>query len=167
MKRGLLLIFLTLSLLATLCNAQSSIGKSAKPKMNKAASALSFEESLVAKEKEVWEAFKRKDADALKGLLAEDAYEIDDEGELSTKAHQISSLADLSITEYMMEEIKVVPINKDAAIVRYKVMAKGSYKGKEFDPHWSRASAVWVNRGGKWQNLLYQETPIKENRGVI
>ena len=131
--------------------------------MNKAASASSFDESLIAKEKETWEAFKRKDAAALKSLLAEDAYEIDDEGELSTKAHQISSLADLTITEYMMEDIKVVPINKDAAIVRYKVMAKGSYKGKEFDPNWSFASAVWVNRGGKWQNLLYQETPIKKN----
>jgi hypothetical protein len=163
MKKYLPLVFLTLSLLAPVCFAQSGMGESAKPKMNKAASASLFEESLIAKEKEVWEAFKRKDANALKGLLAEGAYEIDDEGELSTKAHQISTLADLSLTEYMMEEIKVVPINKDAAIVRYKVMIKGSYKGKEFDPKWSFASAVWVNRSGNWQNLLYQETPIKRN----
>ena len=61
-----------------------------------------------------------------------------------------------------MADHKVVMIDKRAAIIRYKVMVKGSYKGKEFVPHWSVASAVWVNRAGKWQNILYQETKIKE-----
>jgi hypothetical protein len=163
MKKYLPVVFLMLSLLSPLCFAQSSMNKSAKPGLEKAASAASLEESLIAKEKEVWEAFKRKDASALKGLLADDAYEVDDEGEISTKAQQIESLNDMNLTRYRMSDLKVVVINKDAAIVRYKVMIEGSYKGEEFVPNWSIASAVWVNRAGKWQNILYQETKIKKS----
>ena len=158
MKKHFALASFALLILAASALAQGG-DKMAKPKMGK----TSLEQALIAKEKETWEAFKRKDEAAIKGLIADDAYEVDDDGMVSDKAQQIRELSDLTITDYMMEDAKVVMINKDAAIVRYKVMVKGSYKGKSFDPHWAMASAVWANRGGKWQNVLYHETTIKQN----
>jgi glyoxylase I family protein len=146
-------IILTLSTLITtfalvpLCFAQSSKG--------------SLDDALVAKEREVWEAFKRKDANALKKLLSDDAYEVDDGGRIQTKADQIASLTDLTITDYQMDDIKVIRIDPNAAIIRYRVVIKGSYKGEAFDASPSMASAVWARRGNTWQNVVYHETTIK------
>jgi len=46
----------------------------------------------------------------------------------------------------------------DVAILRYKCNLKGSMEGKKFKP--SYATEVWVNRGGKWMIVSYQETII-------
>jgi hypothetical protein len=141
MKKHFALVTFALLLLAASALAQGG-DKMMKPKAGKP----SLEQALIAKEKETWEAYKRKD-----------------EGVLTTKAQQIQSISDLTISDYTMQDVKVVMLSKDSAIVMYKVMAKGSYKGKAFEPHWALASAVWANRGGKWQNVLYQETAIKQN----
>jgi len=120
-----------------------------------------LDEALIAKEKQVWEAYKRKDAATLRDLLHDTSYAIEDaDGEIITKAEALADLPNFTIDDYMMKNVQVIPINRGAAIVRYNVMVKGSSKGKPFTPHWSTASSIWVEHNGKWQNLVYQETQV-------
>lgn len=123
-----------------------------------------FAAALVAKEKSVWDAYQRRDTAALSELISEDSYSVEDaDGEIITRAQALRTLPDLVVTEYAMENPEVIRINSTAAVVRYKVKVKGSFKGEAFTPHWARVSSVWVKRNGKWQNFLYQETEIKHH----
>jgi hypothetical protein len=162
MRKIIIQAVMVLLAAASLCFAQTTMEKSKAEKADKKMSKNTLEEKLINKEREVWEAFKRKDVAALKSLLSDDSYEVDDDGTLNTKAQQIESVADLNLTSYQIEDSRVLVINKDVAIVTYKITTEGSYKGKPFEPGASLASAVWANRGGTWQNIFYQETKIKQ-----
>ena len=121
-------------------------------------------ENLVANEKQVWEAYKRKDAAALRELTRDDSYSVEDaNGEIITRAEALADLPNFTIDDYSMKDIQVIPINSGAAIVRYSVMVKGSSKGTPFVPHWSIVSSIWVEHNGAWKNLVYQETQIQHH----
>lgn len=120
-------------------------------------------EDLILKEKEVWDAYKFKDAKALGQLMAEDYYAIEDaDGEIMSRAEAIRSVSGLELKDYEMKDFAVVEINDGSAIVRYKVKVKGAAYNHAFAPRWSIASSIWVQRAGRWQNLMYQETKIGE-----
>lgn len=137
---------------------------SAKPtEAGKVARKSALHEELIAKEKEVWAAYKAKDAKALAQLLAEDYYAVEDaDGEIMSKAEAIQSVPELDLQKFEMQNLAVIEINENAAIVRYKVKIEGAAHKHEFIPHWSMVSSTWVKRAGKWQNLMYQETKIGE-----
>lgn len=107
------------------------------------------------------EAFKNRDAVAIERLLTEDhtavtAYY----GGPQTRAQQLKSLPDLKLTEYATGKYDVTLLSKDVALVTYALKQKGTFQGKEV-PRRSYASALWVNRGGKWREAFYQETPLE------
>jgi hypothetical protein len=151
--------FVALFLLALIPVAPSTVAKpteSAKPEKISAT-----HEKLIAKEKEIWDAYKQKDAKALEQLLAEDYYAIEDaDGEIMSKREAIQSVRSLEIKNYEMKDVTVIPINDGSAIVRYQVKMEGTVFKHALIPQWSMVSSVWVKRAGKWQNLMYQETKI-------
>jgi hypothetical protein len=137
------------------CTTQSDTNRNGKSLL---------ETILVKKEKDVWEAYKLRDSEALRALVSDDSYSIEDaDGSIITQAQALKNLPDLSISDYTMQNFKVIPINSGAAIVRYNVKVSGSSKEEKFTPHWSTVSSVWVKRSGKWQNLLYQETEVQHH----
>lgn len=159
MKKAFLfacLIFMTSFALAPFADAKpTEVGKTAKK------SAL--HEELIAKEKEVWDAYKRKDAEAVGQLLAEDYYAIEDaDGEIMSKMEAILSVRELDLAKYEMQNLAVIEINDSSAIVRYKVKIEGAAHKHAFVPHWSIVSSIWVKRAGEWKNLMYQETKMGE-----
>src|SRR5262249_25417629 len=101
------------------------------------------------------EAFQKRDATAIKPLLTEDhvAVTVYYSGPQKV-SDQIASLPDLKLTEYSPGKLQVTLLGKEAALVTYELTMKGTFKGKEV-PRKSYAAAVWVNRGGKWQELHY------------
>ncbi len=122
-----------------------------------------FDDELITKERQVWEAYRVRDAKALGQLLAEDFYAIEDvDGEIMTKKEALAGLNELDLKNFQMEDFKVISINEGAAIVRYKVKVTGEAKRHPMTSHWSRVSSVWTKRGGQWQNLSYQETWIEQ-----
>jgi len=107
------------------------------------------------------EAFQKKDAEAIKRLLAEDHVAVTVYyGGPQRVSDQLASLPELKLTEYAAGKVQVTLQGKEAALVTYELTMKGTFKGKEV-PRKSYASAVWVNRGGKWLELHYQETPLE------
>jgi uncharacterized protein (TIGR02246 family) len=107
------------------------------------------------------DAYFKKDVDTMKRLMSDDHVAIVASGQRESKEEHLKSLADLKLTEYTMEDVKVTMPSKDVAIITYRANVKGSFKGKELPPKIT-ASSVWANRNGKWQEVLYQETAVEK-----
>ncbi|MBY0526017.1 MAG: nuclear transport factor 2 family protein [Gemmataceae bacterium] len=107
------------------------------------------------------EAFVKQDADTIKRMITDDHTTILGNGVRLTRAEQLKSLADLKLATYTMEEAKVTQPLKDVAVLTYKGMQKGSYKGKDFS-RTIAVTSVWVRQDGKWLEAAYQETPIEK-----
>ena len=79
--------------------------------------------------------------------MTEDFVEAGEMG-IRGKSEAIQDLkANLTLTEYAMEGGKVLELSKDAALLTYQLIQKGSYKGQDL-PSKANCTAVYVRRGG-------------------
>ena len=115
------------------------------------------QDALIAKEKEAFETFKTKKADAFGRLLGKDFLGVDANGVLD-KSAEVKSVGEADIKDYALSDIKVVMAAKNTAVLTYKLTQHGTYKGQAL-PTNVYASSVWANRGGKWLVVFHQETP--------
>ena len=113
---------------------------------------------LVSKEKQLWDANRRQDVRALSDLLADDTYAVETDGSVLDKRQQLADLANLSITDVRMDSTRVVRLDRNVGIVRYRVLLTGAYKGTAMVPAWSEVSAVWALRSGQWRCVAYHAT---------
>jgi hypothetical protein len=120
-----------------------------------------LEEKIVVLEKQVEEALKKKDWETFDSLLVEDCMVVGSDG-FQRKPEMLQDLkANFSLSDFSMADVNVVAVNKDVALITYKAMGKGSYKGEDWSVQ-AYVSSVWVKRGGKWLTILRQDTPITE-----
>jgi Domain of unknown function (DUF4440) len=145
-KNHLPLIAIALLAVASLANAQTGT----KTKAN-------LDKMIVENSRATWEAYKTRNVAAMKALTADD-YASNSLTGASNLKQDIDTIDKLTIEQYSIDDPKVSWVTKDVAILRYKCALKGSYDGKPFAPVY--ATEVWVNRGGKWQIVSYQETPV-------
>ena len=103
------------------------------------------------------QAFAKGDAATIRGLLADDQIAILAYGPPESKADQLKKLADLKFETASMEDVKAVTLSKDVVAVSYRLVQKGTFKGKALAPE-VYALAVWAKRDGQWQQVTYQET---------
>lgn len=146
MRKNLLLVLVILMATTTIGIAQTAASSNAK----------NLEQKLIENSRATWEAYKSKNIAAIKALTAEDYVSYTLAGPSNLK-QDIDTIGKLNIENYTIDDPKVIWATKDVAILRYKCDLKGSMEGKTFGPVYS--TEVWVNRGGKWQIVSYQETP--------
>jgi hypothetical protein len=115
---------------------------------------------IFAKEKATWETIKNKDYAAFGNMLASDYIEVEDDG-VYDKAGIIAFVKDLNITETTFSDWKMLPIDNDAVILTYTTNLKATFKGEAMPTGPYRSAAAYVNRGGKWQSIYYQQTLAK------
>jgi hypothetical protein len=151
MRKTLPLFVITLLAVATLSGAATRVRAQSKAK------AADSDQTIINNSRATWEAYKSKDIAAMKALTAKE-YASNAVTGPSTLQQDIDTIDKLTIESYSIDEPKVTWVTKDVAILRYKADLKGSYAGKPFGPAY--ATEVWVNRGGKWQIVSYQETPV-------
>jgi len=151
--RNRTLLAIVALLVATLSLAQTEATSKSKAK---ASGAGSSDQMLIDNSRATWEAYKSRNIAAMKALTADD-YAANTQAGPSNLQQDIDTISKLTIESFSIDEPKVTWATKDVAILRYKCDLKGSYDGKPFKPVY--ATEVWVNRGGKWQILSYQETP--------
>ena len=115
---------------------------------------------IISKSRATWEAYKNRDIAAIKALTPED-YESFSLLGSSNLQQDIASLNNktLTIESYSIDDAKVSMAAKNVAILRYKCNLRESFQGKPINGQ-IYATEVWVNRGGKWQIVSYQETPV-------
>lgn len=151
MKKDLPLFIVTLFAVLTICMAQTGASESNGGNV--------LAQKIIENSRSTWEAYKNRNISALKEYTAEDYASFAVPGP-SNLQQDIAGLTDKSITieAYTITDPKVTMATKDVAIHRYKCELKGTIQGKPLQPAY--VTEVWVNRGGKWQIVSYQETPL-------
>ena len=149
MRKTLPLVVVTLLAVASLAGALT--GAAAKSKAKRAS-----DQMIINNSRATWEAYKSRNTAAMKALTAPEYVSYSLTGPSNLK-QDIDTIDKLTIQSYTIDDPKVTWVTKDVAILRYKCDLKGSYEGKQFAPVY--ATEVWVNRGGKWWIVSYQETP--------
>jgi hypothetical protein len=144
MKKDLFLVIVTLLTAFSLSMAQTE---------------STIAQKIIENSKATWEAYKSRNVAALKEHTGEDYMSYGLTGPSDLK-QDIAALTDKSLTveAYTIDDPRVTMATKDVAILRYKCELKGTIQGKPLKP--SYVTEVWVNRGGKWMIVSYQETPI-------
>ena len=154
----------TFLVVAAACSTEPPANKAPASNANTAAAtnltATLSEADAIAKEKATWDAIKKKDSDAFANMLASDYIEVGGGG-VYDKAGIVAYVKDLALTDVTFTDWKLLPVDKDAAILMYQVTIKGTYKNAPIPPGPYRASSAWVHRDGKWLALFYQETLAK------
>jgi hypothetical protein len=109
----------------------------------------------IAKEKQLWDALKRKDWDTFAAGLAEDQIEVEPTG-VYDKAGTLAAVKTYDFTNLALSDFKATKFDDDATLVTYTVKGPGP-DGK---PMVERASSIWVKRGGKWLAVFHHGTPV-------
>jgi hypothetical protein len=119
-----------------------------------------LEARIVALEKLSWEAVKNKDYTALGSLMAEEYCEIDMDGRRA-KTVALDNARNIALTNYSMSDVKLSVLGKDAALLTYKVVFTGTFKGEAMPTQPFYYGVVYMRRNGKWLAAFAQETLSK------
>ncbi|MDI1337746.1 MAG: nuclear transport factor 2 family protein [Lacunisphaera sp.] len=119
-----------------------------------------IEAKIAANEKDTWEALKRHDASAYAKLSLPGSWGIFEIGSLQITQKVTAQGPGTEILEYKMDDVRVLVLNEQTAIIHYKISTRISSHGKESPAQWMLASAVWVKMGKVWKAAMYQETPL-------
>jgi hypothetical protein len=142
---------------AVACWAQTDTTKAEKK--GKASSSDGVAQAVEKQERELWEAYKNKQTDPFKTGLADDGTFVNDMG-IESKSDVLADMSkgDCDVKDYKLSDIKTAVLDKDAAVIAYKVDLDGTCGGKPL-PSAVYASSTFVKRGGKWLAASHQETP--------
>jgi hypothetical protein len=157
----------------TIVSLSISLGQTQRPEKKpdksqpvgeKVASNSSAEQELIKLDKEWGEAGLHGNAPALEVILADD-FMGDSPTGAQTKAQHIAeakaNAPDITNATYTADEYTVRFLDPNTAVMTHRASEKGLNKGKEYtDQH--RSMHVWVKRGGRWQVVASQATPIPQ-----
>ncbi len=118
---------------------------------------------FIEKEKEDWDALKRKDKVAASRLLADDFVGMYDGG-LINKSEWLKQIDDqYSVDDYTITEPRVSHPSPTTALLLYTATCKGTGAWAEFCSHPVRISDLWVERNGEWLAVFSQDTTAATN----
>ncbi|HEY2956457.1 MAG TPA: nuclear transport factor 2 family protein [Candidatus Eisenbacteria bacterium] len=116
-----------------------------------------LQEKLEAIERKVWDAIKSRDVKTAMEAMAEDSWSVDMSG--FSSAQQFGQMMqDYTVESYSLQDLKLIRLDKDAAILAYTSTANATYKGEPIPSGPYYCSSIYVNRGGKWLGMFHQET---------
>jgi hypothetical protein len=137
---------------------KAAANKPAESASSSATSATaSLTDLLLAREKSLPEAEKRKDVDFFKNITTDDFIEVAADAKVYTKDEMMEGLNVVDLQNYSMYDARVISLNDSAAVVTYDAIVQMSI-GDERAPRYQHVSSVWVNQGGKWLLKFQQAT---------
>jgi len=115
------------------------------------------EQEVLQREQEWNEAYKNRDEEALKRILADEFIFTDDEGQVYNKAQYIDAATQvIKVEAYSLDDIAIrVYDNTGILTVRgtYKMTINGKEAGGVF-----RSTDIFLKRQGSWQAVASQDT---------
>ena len=116
---------------------------------------------LMKMERDAAAALTKRDLAAFGGVLSDDAVVTGPDGAVQTKAQLLGDIksGSLVIESTVISDMKV-RVFGEAAVVTYTTTDKGKYKGRDISGRY-RWTDTFVRRGGKWQIVAGQGTPIQ------
>jgi hypothetical protein len=120
-----------------------------------------LQQQIIAKEKSSWDLAIKRDADAYRALHASNFFTVSSNGVTDRSQSETSALdAGVHFDQYDLSDFIVNFTGNHAALVTYRVKARGSDHGSKFVMD-SYATSLWVKQNGQWLNVFYQATPAK------
>jgi hypothetical protein len=167
MKEAILAGLLILPFLL-LIDGQGQQAEKANPSRtsnNKAQSEATQEalkESLTALERRSWEAWKNRDGSFFQGFLADDHVEVGFGG-LTDKANVVAGVSSPScvVKSYSLDRFELTKFDANTALLTYHAAQDTTCFGNAVpSPVW--VSSLYVRRGDRWLNALYQQTQTRQ-----
>jgi hypothetical protein len=121
---------------------------------------VALEGTLVELEKQSWVAWKGHDAAFFAGFLSDDHVEVGPRGVLG-KTQVVAAVGSpaCKVESYAVDNFKFTRVAEDTALLAYRAEQKTTCGGFAVpSPAW--VSSLYVRRGERWVNVLYQQTPI-------
>jgi uncharacterized protein (TIGR02246 family) len=117
---------------------------------------------LMKIERDAAAALMKKDFAAFASVFSEDAVFTGPDGAVQTKAQLLADLksGNLAIESTVISDMKV-RVFGESAVVTYTTTDKGKSKGRDISGRY-RWTDTFVRRGGKWQVVAGQGTPIQQ-----
>jgi ketosteroid isomerase-like protein len=158
MRRSPIVVVAVLVASSALAFAQGATTQ--KPPANAATQASGVEATLTKMEHDATAALIKKDVAGFAAIFAEDATVVGPDGAAQTKAQLLADVKSgaLAIESSQLSDIKI-RVFGETAIVTYTTTDKGKYKTQDISGRY-RWTDVFAHRGGKWQIVAGQGTPI-------
>ena len=117
--------------------------------------------TLIALEKQSWAAWKSHDGAFFASFLSDDHVDIATTG-VSDKKNVVAGVAGpfCNVDNYEVDRFRVTRLTIDTAIVVYHAQQK-TLCGKTAVPSPTWVSSLYVRRGGRWLNAVFQQTPTE------
>lgn len=129
---------------------------------------MDVKETIIEKEKAMYEAIKNGDMDTFKSNLAEDFMSVYESG-ISNREQELESLKNLTINTYELSDIKVMQPSENLAIIAYTLDASGMWQNEQFSGK-SYATSTWMKMDDdSWKGIMHTETkatPMQEAVGM-
>ncbi|HKD03641.1 MAG TPA: nuclear transport factor 2 family protein [Terriglobales bacterium] len=117
-----------------------------------------LEQTLIDTQRAAANAVINKDAAFFARMLADGYVEVDANGETSDREDVIKGVADSDITNILLYNFKLIPLDDAAAVLTYdRVLLR---KKRDFGSRrYQHVSSAWVKDGGQWKLKFQQITP--------
>ena len=132
----------------------------ATPMTSQAKSGASVEETLVAREKQSWDAWQKKDVAFWQRHLSDDHVEMDGPGGPQDRNFVMSGIANrtCAVTTYNLDKFTFRQLGRDAAMLVYHAAQEFACGDKRI-PNVGWVTSVYQRRDGRWQNVLFEHMP--------
>lgn len=132
------------------------------PGQEKQRSKNDLKRTLVALEKQSWEAWKNHDGKFFQQFLSDDHVEVGFSG-VTTKATVVSGVAGpiCVVKSYAIDKFELVSFDPNTAVLTYHAEQDTACAGNAVpSPVW--IASLYVRRHGRWRNALYQQTQTRK-----
>jgi hypothetical protein len=79
-----------------------------------------------------------------------------------TKAAVLKALPQTRITDYTLEDVRLVQLNRDAAILTYKLTLKGLPSDQGMFANSAYVTSIWAHQGMAWLSVLREWIPLSK-----
>jgi hypothetical protein len=124
-----------------------------------ASDVASIKEQLIKLEKQSWEAWKNRDGKFFQDFLSDDHVEVGFGG-VSNKAEIVSFVGSpvCTVKSYQLDQFELKMLDKNTALLTYREAQDTVCHNPVPSPCW--VSSLYMKRGDRWLNVLYQQTEI-------
>ena len=116
------------------------------------------EARAIAREHDLWDAYRTRDRARLFELLHTDALDVSPAGALDRNA-VVAVITRMEIVRYTLEDF-VARAFDDVEVVTYRSTVEGTYAGKPFPAPVVRATTVWWRVADAWMVIHRHEMPV-------
>jgi len=120
-------------------------------------------DTMTAKEKAAWQAFKDKKSDEFRKLLHADFMGVYADG-IQTLQKEMDSMKKWDMKSFSLSDFNLVMPDADTAVVTYKVKIEGTSEGKDASGNYN-AGSVWHMKNGEWHAVFHTNTKEEKPAG--